>query len=384
MERTTASPKERGWHAAVAVVALAAAPNLWATLTRFDAFDPYRLTAWWALYAVFAVAFAACAWWAIPRRSTNAIAALLAVQTLAALGANWLIPTVIPGVATGGALLVVVASQLSRLPTKVATPWVLVQHAALLGIYLASWATSIAIVAGVAFLVFSFVLLTMERLLVRERAVRLQLAQTLAELTAARQSLEAQARDGERLRIARDLHDLLGHHLVALSLQLQLAERSDPEQARRTIERASSLTRLLLGDLRAVVADLREPVPVDLVAELESLREDDGPPRVVVQTLARGLRLDGSVAETLLRAGQELVTNARKHARAEEIVVHLGDGELCVSDDGTGGPIREGTGLQGLRERLSLIRGALQVEHPGRGTRVRVRFPVSETSEVGP
>jgi signal transduction histidine kinase len=384
MERTTATPRERGWHAAVAVVALAAAPNLWATVTRFDAFDLSRLAAWWALYAVFAVAFAACVWWAMPRRSSNAVAALLGVQTLAALGANWLIPTVIPGVATGGALLVVVASQLSGLPARVATPWVLAQHAALLGIYLSSWATSIAIVAGVAFLVFSFVVLTMERLLVRERAVRLRLAQTLAELTAARQSLEAQARDGERLRIARDLHDLLGHHLVALSLQLQLAERSDPEQARRTVERAASLTRLLLGDLRAVVADLRDAVPVDLVAELESLREQDGPPRVVVRTCDDRLMLDGNVAETLLRAAQELVTNARKHARAEEIVVHLSDGELCVSDDGTGGPIREGTGLRGLRERLNLIRGALQVENAGRGTRMRVRFPGSKAAEVGP
>ncbi len=371
-----------GWHAAVAVVVLAAAPTLWATITRLDAFDLGRLTAWWAFYGVYVVSFAACVWWAIPRRGVQAVAALLAVQTLAALGANWLIPTVIPGVATGGALLVVIASQLSRLPTKVATPWVLAQHAALLAIYLSSWATSMAVVAGIAFLVFSFVVLTMERLMLRERALRLQLAQTLAELTAARQSLEARARDGERLRIARDLHDLLGHHLVALSLQLQLAERCEPEQARRTIERASSLTRLLLGDLRAVVADLREQTPVDLLAALASLHEGEGTPRVVVRANGRQLPQDGAIAETVLRAAQELVTNARKHARAREIVVEVSDGELCVSDDGIGGPILEGTGLRGLRERAESICGSLLVEHPDRGTRVHVRFPVAEAPEV--
>ncbi len=373
-----------GWQAAVAVVILAAAPTLWATVTRLDAFDPARLAAWWASYGVYVVSFGACVWWAIPRHGAQAVAALLAVQTLAALGANWLIPTVIPGVATGGALLVVIASQLSRLPTKVATPWVLAQHAALLAIYLSSWATSMAVVAGVAFLVFSFTVLTMERLMLRERALRLQLAQTLAELTAARQSLEARARDCERLRIARDLHDLLGHHLVALSLQLQLAARSEPEQARHTIERASSLTRLLLGDLRAVVADLREQTPVDLLAALTSLHEGEGTPRVVVRASSRQLPQNGAIAEMVLRAAQELVTNARKHARAQEIVVEVSDGELCVSDDGIGGPIREGTGLRGLRERAESIRGSLLVEHPDRGTRVHFRFPVAEAPEVRP
>jgi signal transduction histidine kinase len=381
MDRDLPKPN---WHAAVAVVLLAAAPNLWATLTRPDAFDPVRLAAWWALYGVYVVAFAACIWWATPRRGTSVIAALLAAQTVAALGANWLIPTVIPGVATGGALLVVISSQLSRMPAQVAILWLLSQHAALLAIYLSSWPAPIALVAGTAFTVFSFVVLTMERLMLKERALRVELGQTLAELTAARQSLEARARDGERLRIARDLHDLLGHHLVALSLQLQLAQRSEPEQARHTIERASSLTRLLLGDLRAVVADLREQVSVDLVAALESVRESEGPPRVIVRSIAGQLPQDRAVTETVLRAAQELVTNARKHAQAQEVVVEIGDEELSVSDDGIGGPIREGTGLRGLRERLETIGGALTIEHPQRGTRVSVRFPTSQSPEVRP
>lgn len=373
-----------GWIAAVAVVLLAAAPNLWVTCTRPDVFEPARLAAWWALYGLFVAAFALCVWFAIPRRKPAAMLTLLAVQTLAALGTNWLIPTVIAGVATGGALLVVIASQLSRLPSTIAVPWLLVQHAALLLIYLDAWATPIAVVAGVAFLVFSFVVFTMERLALRERSLRLRFAQTLKELTEARQRLESQARDSERLRIARDLHDLLGHHLVALSLQLQLAERSEPEQMRHIIVRASSLTRLLLSDLRAVVTDMREHTRADLAAVLHSLQQDAGTPRVVARAGAEHLPERGAVAEAVMRAAQELVTNARKHAGASEIIVEVRDGELIVSDDGVGGPICEGTGLRGLRERLDAIGGTLTIEHRGRGTLARVRFPGPPGPEVSP
>lgn len=373
MERVGPKP---GWNMALAVVLLAAAPHAWATLARFDAFDPVRLGAWWACYAAFLVAFAATVWRAIPREKPHAIAALLAAQTVAALGANWLIPTVIAGVATGGALLVVVASQLSRLPQRVALPWVFAQHAALLAIYLNAWPTPMALVAGIAFTVFSLTVLSMERMSVRERALRLRLYHTLTQLTEARQRLEERARDAERIRISRELHDLLGHHLVALSLQLQLAERADPVEARKSVERAASLTRLLLGDLRAVVADMREPIRVDLRQSLESLAEDAGPPCVEVQILASTIPTDQRVAAALLRAAQELVTNARKHANAQRITVVLNPEDLTVADDGRGGPIVEGFGLLGLRERIEAIGGSVAIEHPHRGTRARIGFPV--------
>lgn len=372
----------RSWLTAVTIVVLVAAPNLWVTLTVPAAFESATLYVWWGLYAVYVAAFAACVGWALPRQGTVTAVLLLAAQTFAALGANWLIPTLIAGVATGGALLVVIASQLARLPMAVAVPWVVGQHTVLLIIYLNAWPTPVALVAGIAFAAFSFVVMAMERLSLREQRLRLTLERTLAELTAARQCLEDRARDAERLRISRDLHDLLGHHLVALSLQLQLAERSDPQFARGCLARASSLTRLLLADLRAVVADLREQPPVDLVEALNALSDRRGAPRVEIRAPLSGRPSDSVVAETVLRAAQELVTNARKHAQAGEIRVQLGEGELLVEDDGVGGPIAPGTGIRGLHERLDAIGGSLVIEHPGRGTRARVRFPVLRPSEV--
>lgn len=376
MERVGPKP---GWNMAVAVVLLAAAPHAWATLTRIDAFDPLRLGAWWACYAVFVVAFLVAIWHAIPREKTTLIAALLAAQTVSALGANWLIPTVIAGVATGGALLVVVASQLSRLPQRVALAWVLAQHAALLWVYLDAWPAPIALVAGIAFAVFSLAVMSMERMALRERALRLRLHHTLTQLTEAKQRLEERARDAERIRIARELHDLLGHHLVALSLQLQLAEREEPAQARASVARASSLTRLLLADLRAVVADMREPARVDLREGLTFLAEEAGPPKVEVRIHAPAVPTDQRTASALLRAAQELVTNARKHASAQCITIDLHDHELVVHDDGRGGHIVEGFGLLGLRERIEAIGGTVRIEHPARGTCVRVGFPTGRT-----
>lgn len=306
------------------------------------------------------------------------------LQTAAALAANWLVPTVLTGVATGGALLVVTASQLSRISPRHAIPWVLIQHALLLAIYLDAWPVPIALVAGVAFTVFSFAVLSMERMSQRERDLRLKLVDTIAQLTVARQRLESQARDAERVRISRDLHDLLGHHLVALSLQLQVAERSDTAHARVAIERASSLTRLLLADLRAVVADLRDPMRIDLEFSLRSLEEREGTPRVEVRIDADALPRDHRIAETLLRAAQELVTNARKHANAAHITVIVTPGQLRVQDDGVGGTIHDGMGIRGLRERLAPLQGTLGFETSSKGTSVVVGFPHGVDSREAP
>lgn len=374
-ERMTRAEPTPRWHAAIAVIALAAAPNLWAAIASTDTRSSPEMLAWWTLYAAYIVAFAFNTSWAFPRNNSRAIVLLALAQTLAALAANWLVPTVIAGVATGGALLVVAASQLTRIPLPYAIAWVLAQHAALLAIYLDAWPTPIALVAGIAFAVFSFVILSMERMAHRERVLRARLVETLSQLTAARRQLEDQARDAERLRIARDLHDLLGHHLVALSLQLQLAERAEPEESRRAIERASSLTRLLLGDLRAVVSDLREPSHADLVHALQSLAVHDASPRVEVRILADRTPQDPQITQALLRAAQELVTNARKHANASHIRIELDHAELRVRDDGTGGPIAEGFGLRGIRERLEALQGSLEIQSQPGGTLVRVHLP---------
>lgn len=374
----------RRWLAAFVVVLLAAAPNAWITIESPEAVGEPRLAQWWGLYGAFLAAFLANAIWVAPGDRRVVSVVLLALQTALALGANRLIPTVIGGVATGGALLVVVAAQLSRLPHAAALLWVLFQHAALLAIYLDAWPPSIAWSAGIAYTVFSLVMLSLERQAERERALRSDLARSLADLTATRRLLEAGARDAERVRIARELHDLLGHHLVALSLRLEAAHHADDRALRGAVEQARALTRLLLADLRAVVADLRDPPPIDLPAALRDLAGVDHPPRVSV-SVEEGCETGGTTrAAALLRCAQEAVTNARKHARATRIVLSLSEDELTIADDGIGGPIREGFGIRGMRERAAALAGTVTIEHPGPGTIVRVRIPRAPDARPDP
>lgn len=182
----------------------------------------------------------------------------------------------------------------------------------------------------------------------------------------------------ERARIARDLHDSLGHCLTTAHVHLELAEAAgDPDTVRDAVAKAHRATLEGLGELRRCVTVLRDETTVK---PLEQLARDflDGiaSERVRVTFEVRGERCRLSPAKdfALFRALQEAVTNATRHAEASEVSVCLAysdDGrvELSVRDDGQGAADTEGGyGLLGLRERLELVGGELTIDtHPGRG-----------------
>lgn len=214
-------------------------------------------------------------------------------------------------------------------------------------------------------------------------AVRADLANRLlaavnADLLATRSLLEEGARDGERLRLSRELHDVAGHTLTALQLNLELARRL-PDEAQRQVrvEAAQGLAESLLRDIRGVVSQLRRHDGIDLPSALHALCR--GFPGVSVQLdMDADLRVaDVERAQTLLRAAQEALTNAVRHGRARHVVVCLQhDGRrvwLQVDDDGTGiVPLREGNGLRGMRERLARHGGELELQaRPGQGLTLR-------------
>jgi signal transduction histidine kinase len=159
----------------------------------------------------------------------------------------------------------------------------------------------------------------------------------------------------ERLRIARDLHDTLGHHLTALSLQLDVAARLSEGKACVHIQQAHAITRLLLGDVRDVVSRLRETNQLDVAQAIRSMTVApadlvlhlDLPSSLVVEEASR--------AETLLRCVQEIVTNTTRHAQARNLWIRLEarpDGiALHARDDGQGtDAVSYGNGLTGMRE----------------------------------
>lgn len=185
----------------------------------------------------------------------------------------------------------------------------------------------------------------------------------------------------ERDRVARDVHDVVGHSLTVVSLKADLAERLvdiDPERAKGEIAAIRSLTRQSLAEIRATVAGLR-------VTRLADERE------AAVAAL-RDAGIEASVPDdydvvnpghriTLAWALREATTNVIRHSGAQRVDVAWGPTWLTVSDDGSGlRGRREGNGLTGLRERLAGVGGTLEVEDgiPGRsgpGTTLRVELP---------
>jgi len=203
----------------------------------------------------------------------------------------------------------------------------------------------------------------------RETADALQ--RTNAHLLATRSLLEETARDQERLRVARELHDVAGHKLTALKLNLALLKRGGTE-AQPTVDVSARLAGELLEDVRAVVAQLRQYDGMDLRDALSQLVESL--PRLRVHLdIADDARVENAAqAEALLRAVQEALTNVARHANASNAWVTLRREQnsirLHVHDDGhVAGKIREGNGLTGMRERLVALGGSLQLSQAALG-----------------
>ena len=199
----------------------------------------------------------------------------------------------------------------------------------------------------------------------------------------------------ERARIARELHDVVGHSVSVMTVQAAAARRllrPHQEQEREALLVVEQTGREALAEMRRMVGVLRRPEEAPALAPQPSLEHLD---KLVAHTRERGLpvelRIEGDpvtlpagVDLTAYRLVQEGLTNAIKHARAgqAEVVVRYGerDVELIVTDDGLGGGDGDGGGhgLVGMRERVSVYGGELEAgPQDGGGYRLRARLPLS-------
>jgi signal transduction histidine kinase len=243
------------------------------------------------------------------------------------------------------------------------------------------------VIAGLVFVgVFTEVALN-------ERAARAEVERLASELQAANQKLreyaaqvEELATAKERNRLAREIHDSLGHYLTVINVQLEAAQllvAGDPERATAALRKAQSLAQEGLADVRRSVAALRagptgsRPLP-EAVAELA---EESRAAGIITNLDVRGAprSLPPQAELTLYRAAQEALTNVRKHARASraDLTLDYGSGDrvrLVVQDNGVGAAEPNGGfGLLGLRERVQLVGGSVLVHSaPGEGFRLEV------------
>jgi len=199
-----------------------------------------------------------------------------------------------------------------------------------------------------------------------------------ALLRRAREDVEELAKVAERERIARDLHDVLGHTLSVIALKSELASKladRDPERAVEEIREVERVSREALAEVRAAVEGYKSR---GFSGELHSAQQALGSAGVRLDTLVQQVPLSPRQETVLALALRETITNVVRHARASVCRVALGidRGELVltIQDDGVGGPLHEGNGLLGMRERVRAAGGTLDVDGV-RGVKVCVRLP---------
>jgi two-component system, NarL family, sensor histidine kinase UhpB len=194
------------------------------------------------------------------------------------------------------------------------------------------------------------------------------------------------AQEGERQRIARELHDEIGQSLTAVLLALKRVADRAPDDLREELHAVQETVRGSLDEVRQVARRLRPGVLEDLglqsalSALVTEFSENTGVP--VMRNSKGGLpELDGDIELVLYRIAQEGLTNVARHAGASTVQLSLtttpGSVTLSINDDGRGGVVHEGAGIRGMRERALLIGADLTITStPGRGTEVRLTVPV--------
>lgn len=255
-----------------------------------------------------------------------------------------------------------------------------------------------AIFAGVAFSFAVLFTVVFTLLAVHSEKARNQVQRLASELEVANRQLREYAVQAEELavtrernRIAREIHDSLGHYLTVVNVQLEAArvlEAGDPVRAREAIAKAQAFTQEGLQDIRRSLAALRSS-PLDNRSLPEALKElvaasNEAGTRTNFELQGTPRQLASPAELSLYRATQEGLTNARKHAQAGQVLVLLdfsaaGKISVTIKDNGIGSAPEKtigGFGLMGLRERAHLLGGTVQVEtRPNTGFLLKLEVP---------
>jgi two-component system sensor histidine kinase DesK len=201
-------------------------------------------------------------------------------------------------------------------------------------------------------------------------------------LRKANEEIEHLAKVAERERIARDLHDVLGHTLSVITLKSELAGKlidRDPQRAGKEIREVEEISRQALSDVRDAIRGYRSKGLVAELADAKSTLETAG---VAVRwDASTAVKLPAMQEGVLSMAVREAVTNVVRHAQARSCSLRLeqqnGTCRLEIEDDGRGGFQNEGNGLRGMRERVEMLGGTLHRDSQS-GTRLTITLPLKE------
>jgi len=200
-----------------------------------------------------------------------------------------------------------------------------------------------------------------------EQTARKLLEQKHQQLVLTQQLLKATSEQQERTRIARDLHDVVGHHLTGLIIHLQVAEHQCVGEAQSHVAKCQQIARLLLSDVREAVSTLRQHRVLDIQQAVAELGAALPGLKLVVDWQVAIPLTTVTQAEQLLMIIQEALTNSLRHSGASEFYLQsrqIGDRlELSLSDNGLVDPDwQPGHGLTGMAERAAVLGASLHSE----------------------
>ncbi len=354
-------------------------------LLRFLWVNPGYLTnhtyyLWLSFFIAFGITFVATPWKSASAQPHSLAVVLVGVQTVLAM-------VMIRLVCSGfeGALLVLVSLQLGwMLTVPVALAWLVLQSLLMGWLISLSFPMDTTLTLLGTYAGFEALALFSSNFAADESRARSVLAMTNAELKATQELLSESSRIAERQRISRELHDVLGHNLTALSLNLEVVAHTGDAQTRERVATARDLTKKLLADVRGVVSSVRGTDHISLERSLSRLTEAVPTPKIHM-ILPDDLGIDDPLrAHTLLRCTQEIITNTIRHAEARnlwiEFVKSPSGVEVLAHDDGRGARfLRLGNGLKGMQERLEHFGGQLRIEsNLSKGFKLHAWMPLKE------
>lgn len=256
-------------------------------------------------------------------------------------------------------------------------------------VYTFYWGQSGVIINTFLFWTFNLFSLVMVSTSLREKEARMQAELINRELKSTQVLLNEAVKQGERVRIARNIHDLLGHHLTALTINLQVASRKSEGDVKESIEQCHQLAKLLLSDVREAVSDIRDKSKLDLEGSIRSMLEKL--PKLSLElNIDKHIQIDDiQVADAIIKAVQETITNTLKHAHGDTISVSVvyADSEFTthkqlqvdIANDGKmPTTLKQGNGLMGIKERLSALKGSASFILDADRFRTRLLIPVSQ------
>lgn len=235
-----------------------------------------------------------------------------------------------------------------------------------------------------------FFVLQLTNKILAERQIRRKLANANEQLKQYSEKIEELATVQERNRIARDIHDSLGHALTSLNIQMQTAVKlweKEPTQAHSFLTQAQSLGKTAMQEVRKSISTLREDSREEqpLEARIETLVDDyrKGTGLLICTNITRCGSVTKPIAKTIYRIVQESLTNIFKYAEATEVKIELKttpeELSLIVEDNGKGFNPKQkrfGFGLKGMQERVTTVNGKFKLTtSPGKGCRIKVKIP---------